>query len=67
MNTSNTVNDRQIRTGHSPSNGMMRLEVTRETQIGGKARQPGEVIEVTRSEARRFMMIDKTLFKVLVD
>lgn len=66
MNTANS-NDRQIRAGHSPSQGMMRLEVTRETKIGGKTRQAGEVIEVTRSEARRFMMIDKTLFKVLVD
>jgi len=66
MNTAN-VNDRQIRTGHSPAQGMMTLEVLKSTKIGGREVQAGETIQVTRSEARRLMAIDKTLFKVSVD
>lgn len=61
------IKDRQIKTGHNVKQIGMTLEAQKEVTIGGKKMKAGDTIEVTRSEARRLMVLDKTMFKVLLD
>lgn len=61
------TSNRQIKTGHSMNDGMMVLEVKRTGKFNGKQFEAGQTIKCTRSEARRLMLMDKTMFEIRVD
>lgn len=61
------TSNRSINTGHAPEQKMMVLEFTRDGKFNGKSVVAGQTIKCTRSEARRFLAIDKSMLKVLLD
>lgn len=62
-----TTTNRQINTGFNPAESKMKLKVLNSGHILGRKVEAGEVIEVTKSEARRLMATDKKMFKVSLD
>lgn len=61
------TSNRQIKTGHSMNDGMLVLSAKRAGKFNGKDYTEGQTIKCTRSEARRLMLMDKTMFEILVD
>jgi len=62
-----TAKNRSILTSHAPEQSLMVLEFTRSGKFQGKEYQAGETIKCTRSEARRLLITDKSMFKVSMD
>lgn len=62
-----TTNNRSINTGHAPEQQMIVLEFIRDGKFNGKEVKAGQTIKCTRSEARRFLSIDKSLLRILLD
>lgn len=58
--------NRQIDT-KSNLNPTVQLEVTRSGIMRGKQLEQGEVIEVSKTEAKRMLTIHKGLFKIKID
>lgn len=62
----NTLN-RQIRTDHNAqADSSIELEVVRAGVYQGKKLETGEVVTVSKSEARRILTIHKGLFKIKI-
>lgn len=62
-----TISNRQINTGHSKSDGMVRLIAKKEITIGGKELKVGDEIVCTRSESKRILSICKADFTLKLD
>jgi len=60
------MNNRAINTGHSPQQKGMTLEALDDVKVFGRELKSGEMIEVTRSEARRILLSTKKM-RVKVD
>lgn len=58
--------NRQIKTGFDQSKEGFTLEVLSPVTIGGKTYEVGEAIPCSRSEAKRFMSLDKKAFRIVV-
>ena len=62
------TSNRQINTGFNKSQDeTMDLEVTRAGIFKGKETKVGDVISVSKSEAKRILVIHKGLFKIKID
>lgn len=62
-----TAKNRSILTSHAPEQSGVVLEITRSGKFNGKEYQAGETIKCTRSEARRLLATDKSMFKITMD
>lgn len=62
-----TSKNRSINTGHAPEQQLIVLEFIRDGKFNGKQVEAGQTIKCTRSEARRFLSIDKTMVRILLD
>lgn len=62
-----TSKNRSINTGHSPEQQMIVLEFIRDGKFSGKNYKAGDTIKCTKSEARRFLAIDKSMLRILLD
>jgi len=61
------TSNRQINTKHSPAQSILTLEVLKECTLGGRKMVVGEKFQASKSEAKRLLMLDKKMFKVLLD
>lgn len=62
-----TAKNRSIITGHAQGEQMIVLEFIKDGKFDGKEVKAGETIKCTRSQARRFLAMDKSIVKLLLD
>lgn len=61
------TSNRQINTKHSPSQSTITLEVLKECTLGGEKMVIGQKFQASKSEAKRLLILDKKMFKVILD
>lgn len=61
------ISNRQIKTGHTVDNSFIILVAKKTGKFNGKSFEIGQTIKCTRSEARRILCIDKSMFEIKLD
>lgn len=61
------IKDRQIKTGSAEVKQVISLIPNKNITIGGIEIKSGESFQVTKSEAKRLMALDKGVFKISMD
>ncbi len=67
VTSKNSFKDRSVRSGHTPDRDIVNLEVLANCVVEGKEYTAGQILEVSRAEAKRLISLDKKLFKVSLD
>lgn len=61
------ISNRQIKTGHTANTDMVMLVAKKNGRFDGKEMYAGKVIKCTKSQARRYLMTDKSMFDIKMD
>jgi len=61
------TSNRQVKTDHNANQDMVTLVAKRDGKFAGKEIYAGKVVKCTKSEARRIMSTDKSMFDIRMD
>ncbi len=62
-----TISNRKINTDHNANIDMVTLVAKKNGRFDGKEMYAGKVIKCTKSQARRYLMTDKSMFEIKMD
>ena len=61
------TSNRQVKTDHNANQDMVTLVAKKDGRFNGKEVYAGKVVKCTKSEARRILAIDKSMFEIRMD